>query len=332
MRKRAKVTARNGTFYIPTVAIPCATARRSCIGDLFYSRGAGIFIASLKLLRPSTPMSDCANSATRSSCNQIRTTGMRVALLEDDASHAELFSHWLASAGFLCSQYARGQSLLRVLRQESFDFLVLDWILPDISGVDVLRHVRGALQSPIPVLLISARAREADIVTALRQGADDYIVKPVRRLEFVARLEALGRRRGMSKPAQPEVIEVGALRIDCQSRTAWREHRSIHLTAKQVDLAVLFLLNIGRLLSRGEVQEAVWGPDGVPSSRTLDTYISCLRDKLGLTPSNGWRLAAVYGHGYRLEEVTMPARPAGGVRSEGQENPRGPQLQRQHDK
>jgi two-component system, OmpR family, response regulator RegX3 len=227
---------------------------------------------------------------------------MRVALLEDDPSQAELLGHWLASAGHMCTRHERGGTLVRALRQESFDVLVLDWTLPDISGVDLLKQVRSALQSPVPILLISARASEADIVAALNQGADDYMVKPVRRLELLARLEAITR-RGTSEPRQPQVLELGALRLDCQTRTAWRDDRPVPMTAKDFDLAVLFLTNVGRLLSRGELLEAVWGRAAVVSSRTLDTHICRIRDKLGLTPSNGWRLLAVYGHGYRLQEA-----------------------------
>ena len=236
----------------------------------------------------------------------MNSTRRRAAILEDDPSQAELLNHWLGSAGHLCSRHECGGTFVRALRHESFDVLVLDWILPDISGVDVLKHVRGALQSQVPVLLISARAREVDIVTALSEGADDYMVKPVRRLELLARLEAITRHK--SEPQRPQVIELGALRIDCQTRTAWRDGLPIHLTAKDFDLSVLFLLNVGLLLSRGELRETVRGRAAAVSSRTLDTHTSRIRDKLGLTPFNGWRLASVYGHGYRLQEVATSAR------------------------
>jgi two-component system response regulator RegX3 len=175
-----------------------------------------------------------------------------------------------------------------------------------MSGLDVLKEVRGALQSPVPVLFVSARTNEADIVMALNQGADDYMVKPLRRPELLARLEAIGRFHEKSKPTQPEELSLGALRIDCQTHLAWRDGRSVHLTAKDFDLSVLFLRNVGQLLYREELLEA-WCPGAAVSSRTLDTHISRIRHKLGLTPSNGWRLAAVYGHGYRLEKaVTSP--------------------------
>jgi two-component system, OmpR family, response regulator RegX3 len=232
------------------------------------------------------------------------STGMRVALLEDDPSQAELLSHWLVSAGLLCSRYERGGSLLHALTQESFDVLVLDWSLPDIKGLDVLKYVRGVLQSSVPIIFVSARGCEVDVVTALKQGADDYMVKPVRRMELVARLEAITRRRD-SESVQPEVIDVNGIRLDCQTRGAWRDNRPIHLTAKDFNLSALFLSNIGRLLSREHIRDAVWGPETLSNPRTLDTHICRVRRKLGLTPANGWQLTAVYRHGYLLQQVAV---------------------------
>ena len=253
-------------------------------------------------------MLDAANIG--SSRTLIVGIGRRVALVENDASEAELLGQWLASAGFRCARYSRGQSLVRALRQESFDFLVLDWIPPGIHGIEVLRQVRGGLQSSVPVLLVSTSDSEVDVVTALAHGADDYMVKPLHRRELLARLEALGRRRGMSKAVQPKVIQAGALRMDCESRIASRDDCSIHLTAKEFDLAVVFLLNIGRLLSRAELHSAVWSPGPAPTVRTLQAYISRIRDRLGFIPSNGWRLAPVHSRGYRLQEVTTLGSPS----------------------
>jgi DNA-binding response OmpR family regulator len=227
---------------------------------------------------------------------------MRVALLDGDLSQAELFSRWLTSPGVLCKRYDRGQSLLRALRQERFDVLVLDWNVPDISGRCVLQHVRGILQSSVPVLVVSASGREVDVVTALEHGADDYMVKPIRPVELLARLEAIVRRGG-SKPARPRMIDLRALRFNCQTRTAWRDDQPVRLTAKDFEIAVLFARNVGRLLSCAHIRDAVWGPEAVFSSRSLHTHVCHIRDKLRLTPPYGWRLAAVYGHGYRLDEV-----------------------------
>jgi DNA-binding response OmpR family regulator len=227
---------------------------------------------------------------------------MRVAIVEDDPSQAELLTHWLELAGHRCHHFDRGEALIRALDQESFDILVLDWNLPDISGVDVLKRIRASRQSGLPILFVTARNREDDVVMALRQGADDYMVKPVRRLELIARLEAIAR-RGKHRAEQQEILELDVYRVDCQTRTVMREDRVVELTAKDFDLSVLFLRNIGRLLSRGHIRETVWGPNAVVTSRTLDTHVSRIRNKLGLTPENGWRLAAVYRYGYRLEQL-----------------------------
>ncbi|HZR03332.1 MAG TPA: response regulator transcription factor [Burkholderiales bacterium] len=231
---------------------------------------------------------------------------MRIAILEDDVSQSELLSHWLQLAGHHPHAFEQGTNLLRALQHESYDALLLDWNVPDLSGVDVLRRVRQQLHSSVPILFVTGRNREDDIVLALREGADDYMIKPVRRLELLARLEALARRaRHVQEKA--EVLEVDVFKVDCQTRTVLREGKQVDLTAKDFDLSVLFLRNIGRLLSRGHIRETVWGPNAVVTSRTLDTHVSRIRNKLGLTPDHGWRLAAVYRYGYRLEHLDAAA-------------------------
>jgi DNA-binding response OmpR family regulator len=162
--------------------------------------------------------------------------------------------------------------------------------------------VRRDLQSSLPVLFVTDGDGEADIVMALNQGADDCMVKPVRRMELLARLEALTR-RGAVEAQPPDVIDLGSLRIDCQTRIARLDDRPVHLTAKDFDLCVLFLRNIGRLLSRGRIREAVWGHKAAISSRTIDTHVCRIRNRLRLTPHNGWRLTALYGYGYCLKQT-----------------------------
>jgi len=227
---------------------------------------------------------------------------MRIAILEDDISQTELLSHWLQLAGHHAHSFEQGANLLRALERESFDALLLDWNVPDLSGVEVLKRVRQRLHSSVPVLFVTGRNREDDVVTALREGADDYMIKPVRRLELLARLEALSR-RGRHAQEQAEIIELDVFKVDCQTRTVQRNGKQVDLTAKDFDLSVLFLRNVGRLLSRGHIRESVWGPNAVVTSRTLDTHVSRIRNKLGLTPEYGWRLAAVYRYGYRLEHL-----------------------------
>jgi DNA-binding response OmpR family regulator len=222
---------------------------------------------------------------------------MRVALVEDDLSQAELFAHWFRAAGHHCHHFERGGALIRALHRHSFDALLLDWSLPDVSGMEVLRHIRTSGRSCLPILVASAHGREEEMVIALRGGADDYMVKPVRRLELIARLEAVARR---GSPSQvPKLLELGAYRVDFQER-------AVRLTPKDFDLSVLFLRNVGRLLSRSHLRECVWGTKAPVSARTLDTHVSRIRSRLGFLPEHGWRLAAIYGHGYSLQRLLAP--------------------------
>jgi two-component system, OmpR family, response regulator RegX3 len=240
------------------------------------------------------------------------SNSMRVALLENDRPHAELLDDWLSFAGHRCIRHAQTQALVRALRHENFDVLILDTNFSDNRGIGVLKDVRCDLRSSIPVLFVSARNGENDIVTALEQGADDCMVRPVRRMELLARLEAI-RRRGMLESQPQEVFDLGPLRVDCQTRTAWFGNAPVHLTVKDFDLCVLFLRNVGRLLSRGRIREAVWGSNVAVASRSLDTHICRIRNRLRLTPRHGWRLSAVYGCGYCLRRCAVSTGNAAGA-------------------
>ncbi len=229
-------------------------------------------------------------------------TALRVAIVEDDPPQAALLSHWLRRGGHRSHHFDRGATVIHALTQNSFDVLVLDWNLQDISGVEVLRRIRGSRQPALPVLFASARGREEDVVSALRHGADDYMVKPVRCLEFIARLEAIAR-RGKHRTEQPEVLKLDVYHVDGLSRTLMRGGRPVALTTKDFDLSVLFLRNVGQLLSRPHICERVWGRSEVVPSRTLDTHVSRIRHKLGFMAENGWCLAAKYGYGYSLQQL-----------------------------
>ena len=227
---------------------------------------------------------------------------MRIAVLEDDISQMELISRWLQMAGHRAHSFERGEELLRVLEKETFDALLLDWNVPGINGIEVLKRVRQHVGSRIPVLFSTARTDEADVVLALRQGADGYLVKPLRRLELLARVEAVTR-RNVAEGSQAQHLEVGIFRVDAAARRLLRNNEPLDLTAKDFDLAVFFLRNVGKLLSRGHLRESVWNAKVEVSSRTLDTHVSRIRNKLLLVPEHGWRLIAVYGYGYRLEHL-----------------------------
>jgi DNA-binding response OmpR family regulator len=233
---------------------------------------------------------------------------MRIAIVEDDASQADLVRLWLVGAGHTCHTFGRGRDFMRVMTRDSFDLLVLDWELPDVNGDAILAWVRANVREPVPILFTTARDAEGDIVTALKAGADDYLVKPLRKQELLARVEALGR-RARPQPRVAETLRLGEFEVDVDRRVVTRGGAPVELTQKDFDLAVFLFRNVGNLVSRGHILESVWGRTSDLNTRTVDTHISRLRSKLGLVPENGWKLTAVYQHGYRLEHVA----PGGGA-------------------
>lgn len=189
------------------------------------------------------------------------------------------------------------------LRRESYDMLVLDWQVPDLSGPEVLRWVRDKLPKTIPVLFITSRSGEDDIVEGLAAGADDYMIKPIRRSELVARVQALLRRAYPIQNTSEQIVFNDYL-FETRSGRLTLAGKPIEITQKEFDLALLFFRNLGRPLSRAYILEAVWSRDVDIPSRTMDTHVSRVRSKLQLRPENGYRLAPVYSYGYRLEQLT----------------------------
>jgi DNA-binding response OmpR family regulator len=226
---------------------------------------------------------------------------MRIALVEDDPAQTELIRGWLRDAGHDCHHFGTGAEFLHGLQHESFDLAVLDWGLPDTTGIDLLAELRAARGDSMPVLFVTVRDREEDVVEALSKGADDYMPKPVSRGEMLARVGALGRRLGVT--ASPRVIDVAPYRLDLGSSALTRDGKPVALTMKEFELAAFLFRNVGRLLSRGHILEQVWGTRSDLNTRTVDTHVSRLRGKLGLAPAAGWRLRSVYQHGYRLERL-----------------------------
>lgn len=241
---------------------------------------------------------------------------MRVVVLEDDQAQLDLTRQTLEGMGHDFHGYTDGKTLLRALRRETFDLLILDWQLPDISGIEVMRWARENLEERIPILFVTNRSAEADVIEGLSAGADDFMIKPIRVGELTARVNALLRRAYHQKATGEFVIE--RFRFDPATAQIHNGEQTVVLKQKEFDLAVFLFQNIGRLLSRKHLLEAVWGIEAEVSSRSLDTHVSRLRSKLGLVPENGYRLAAIYSVGYRLEIVNpASAIPAGPAASAG---------------
>lgn len=224
-------------------------------------------------------------------------------MLDDDRSQAELVCQVLTSAGHICHSFESGKEMLNQLRRESYDMLIIHWQVPDVSGAEVLRWARERLPPNLPVLFMTSRSGEDDIVAGLAAGADDYMIKPIRRGELVARVQALLRRAYPTQNAA-EQIQFGQYVFEARTGRLTMKGSPVELTQKEFDLALLFFRNIGRPLSRAYILEAVWARDVEVPSRTMDTHVSRVRSKLQLRPEHGFRLAPVYSYGYRLEQMS----------------------------
>ena len=227
---------------------------------------------------------------------------MNIALVEDDPVQCRVLAHWLEEAGYQYQSFGSGEAFISSLDHDQPHLILLDWELPGISGLELLKPLRRQIGHSLPVMFITGRDEEADIVQALKAGADDYLLKPLRRQELLARIEVLARRSTQHQPVEG-VQEVGPFRIDLGSRQLHRDGNAIELTQKEFILATHLLGNISKLLSREELLRKVWGHSHNLNTRTVDTHISRVRKKLLLVPDQGWNLSAVYQHGYRLDRL-----------------------------
>jgi DNA-binding response OmpR family regulator len=217
-----------------------------------------------------------------------------VLLAEDDRAVAEPLSRALEREGHAVTVCADGASTLHAVLAGKAQLLLLDAAVPGMDGLEVCRRLRAA-HSPIPVLMISGRRDEVDCVVGLDSGADDYIGKPFRLAELLARVRALLRRGGSAE------LTASGVRLDVGSRRVWCDDAELHLTNKEYALLQLLLEQAGRVVTRQTAAERVWGDPQTAASKTLDMHVSWLRRKLGDEATAPRRLVTVRGVGFRFE-------------------------------
>lgn len=230
----------------------------------------------------------------------------RIALLEDDPMQSAWLQQVLLQAGFDCQAFDNGNDLLSTLRgPDAFHLLLLDWELPGINGMEVLRWVRANLSANPPVIFVTSRTLESDLVEGLDAGANDYVCKPCRPAELLARIRAQLRPQQFHA-SQSTYFLLGDFSVDTTARQISLRGEIIQMTPKEFDLAALLLRNPWRLFSRDDLSALVWNREVPSTSRTLDTHMSNIRKKLQLGPASGTLLNASYALGYRLELLDKP--------------------------
>jgi DNA-binding response OmpR family regulator len=218
---------------------------------------------------------------------------MDVLIVEDDDSMAAALTAAVKSTGHGATRVSRGTDAL--LKHRDFDVILLDLGLPDMDGLEVLRKLRQVTQSPI--LILTARDDERSVVLGLRSGADDYLIKPVKLVELLARIEAVTRRTMFGGGRKNPSIQVGALDLDLDRRVAEVKGIELSLTPTEFDLLSLLARNAGSVVTREQILDSLWGDAFLASSRSLDVHLTGLRSKLGLP---GF-IVNVRGVGYRIE-------------------------------
>jgi DNA-binding response OmpR family regulator len=239
---------------------------------------------------------------------------MKIALLADLSVQAKAMADSLSRAGVDCHTYHASRELIHGMDGSSYDVLLIDHELAGMPAVDAVRAVRGAWHSKVPVLVVSSRRDEESVVNTLQAGADDYMIRPLRSRELVARLHALQRRAAPGRPAAGPDIRVGAYILDCRSRQAAFRGQRLTLTPKEFELALLLFANVGRVLSHAHIEREIWGYPLPPMSRALASLVSRLRRTLQLSSRNGLVIAVIYAQGYLLDEPGPGMTPPNGPR------------------
>ena len=225
----------------------------------------------------------------------------RVLVVEDEESFSDALSYMLGREGFEAVVATTGPDALAEFDRGGADIVLLDLMLPGLPGTEVCRALRS--RSSVPIIMLTAKDDEIDKVVGLELGADDYVTKPYSARELVARIRAVLRRRGdaAEAPADGGVLEAGPVRMDVERHTVTVDGDPVAVPLKEFDLLEYLLRNSGRVLTRGQLIDRVWGSDYVGDTKTLDVHVKRLRAKVEPDPANPKYLLTVRGLGYKLE-------------------------------
>jgi two-component system response regulator RegX3 len=222
----------------------------------------------------------------------------RVLVVEDEESYSDALAYMLRKEGYEVAIAATGPDALAEFDRNGADIVLLDLMLPGLPGTEVCRQIRQT--SNVPVIMVSAKDDEVDKVVGLELGADDYVTKPYSPRELVARIRAV-LRRGAEPDLEPAALEAGPVRMDVERHVVTVDGQEQKLPLKEFELLEMFLRNPGRVLTRGQLIDRVWGSDYVGDTKTLDVHVKRLRAKLEPDPSEPKYLVTVRGLGYKLD-------------------------------
>src|SRR5438270_10689886 len=226
----------------------------------------------------------------------------RVLVVEDEESFSDALSYMLRREGYEVEVPPNGIDALATFDRSGADLVLLDLMLPGLSGTEVCRELRN--RSHVPVIMVTARDSEIDKVVGLELGADDYVTKPYSARELIARIRAVLRRGGEAGgdvELQPQVLAAGPVRMDVERHVVTVAGSEVPLPLKEFDLLEYLLRNVGRVLTRGQLIDRVWGADYVGDTKTLDVHVKRLRSKIEPDPSAPRHLVTVRGLGYKFE-------------------------------
>jgi two-component system response regulator RegX3 len=223
----------------------------------------------------------------------------RVLVVEDEDSFSDALSYMLRKEGFEVAVAVSGPEALETFERNGADLVLLDLMLPGLPGTEVCRELRS--RSNVPVIMLTAKDSEVDKVVGLELGADDYVTKPFSSRELVARIRAVLRRRGDAEELAPAVLEAGPVRMDVERHIVSVGGSSVQLPLKEFELLEVLLRNAGRVLTRMQLIDRVWGADYVGDTKTLDVHVKRLRAKIEPSPSDPRYIVTVRGLGYKFE-------------------------------